>query len=232
MMMMIARQLALLLLLGVAAGQAQVVVDRMVAVVNKRVIMESKLDQEVCLERLLAGKPPAGDKLDPAEKSQALEQLIDRELLEQQILHGDMETPSPEELARRVNEVRARTPGLESEEGWKARLAADDLTPQDVERRIISEFSVLYYIDVRFRGLVRVDKATIAAYYQEKFLPQLQRQGAPEPPLAEVSDKIEKILVEQRVDHMLNEWLETLRAQAQIENFLVPPSGSGRGANP
>jgi hypothetical protein len=229
---MLVRQLALLLLLGVAAGRAQVVVDRMVAVVNKRVIMESRLDQEVRLERLLESKPPAVPKLESAEKSLALQQLIDRELLEQQILRDDMETPSPEEVARRVNEVRARTPGLETEEGWKARLAADDLTEEDVERRIISEFSVLHYIDVRFRGLVRVDKSAIAVYYQEKFLPELRRRGAPELPLAEVSDKIEKILVEQRVDQMLNEWLETLRAQAQIENMLIPPSNPDHGANP
>jgi peptidyl-prolyl cis-trans isomerase SurA len=229
--MMMLRQLAFLVL-WIAALHAQVVVDRMAAVVNKRVIMESKLDQEVRLGRLFEGKPLAGAKLDPAEMSQTLEQLIDRELLEQQILRDDMETPSPQELARRVSEVRARTSGLESEEGWKARLAADDLTEQDVEQRIVAEYSVLHYVDVRFRNLVRVDKAAIATYYQEKFLPQLRSRGAPEPPLEEVSDKIEKILVEQRVDEMLNDWLKTLRAQAQIENFLVPPAVPGPGANP
>lgn len=230
--MMAVQQLASLLL-GIAALQPQaVVVDRIVAVVNKRVIMESRLDQEVRLGRLLEGKPPAGARLDPAEVSFTLEQLIDRELLEQQILHGDMETPSPEEVTRRVNEIRVRTPSLETEEGWKARLAADDLTEQDVQRRIISEYSVLHYVDVRFRNLVRVDKPAIAAFYQDKFVPELRRRGMPEPPLAEVTDKIEKILVEQRVNQLLNDWLTTLRAQAQIENFLVQPGAPGPGAHP
>jgi len=217
-------QLALLLPLGIAAGQTQVVVvDRMVAVVNKRVIMESKLDQEVRLERLFEGKPPAGPQLETPAKVSALDQLIDRELLEQQIPRDDLEAPSPQEVGQRVNEIRARNPGLKTDEDWKSRLAADDLTEQDVERRITSEFSVLRYVDERFRSLVRVDKAEIATYYQEKLLPELRRRGAPEPSLAEVSDKIENILVEQRVDQMLNEWLEILRGQAQIENFLVPP---------
>lgn len=229
--MMMVRQFACLLL-GISAVQAQVVVDRMVAVVNKRVIMESKLDQEVRLERLLEGKPPAGAKLDPAEAALMLEQLIDRNLLEQQILRGDMETPSDAEVAQRIQEVRARTPGLEAEEGWKARLAADDLTELDVERRISSEFSILHYIDVRFRYLVRVDKAGIDAFYRDKFLPELRRRGAPEPALPDVSDKIEKILVEQRVDEMLNDWLKTLRGQAQIENFLAPPNAPGTGGRP
>ena len=229
--MLMLRQFAFLLL-AVAAARAQVVVDRMVAVVNKRVIMASQLDQEVRLQRLLEGRPPAGPKLEPQEVSFTLEQLIDRKLLEQQILRGDMETPSPEEVSRRINEVRSRTPGLETEEGWKARLGADDLTQQDVERRISSEYSVLHYVDVRFRNLVRVDKASIAAYYQEKLLPEVRRRGAPEPALAEVSDSIEKILVEQRVDDMLNDWLKTLRAQAEIENMLIPPGGAGTGAHP
>src|SRR5215471_21752258 len=102
-------QLALLLPLGTAAGQTQVVVvDRMVAVVNKQVIMESKLDQEVRLERLFEGKPPAGPQLETPEKTSALEQLVDRELLEQQIPRDNIDAPSPEEVARRVNEIRAR----------------------------------------------------------------------------------------------------------------------------
>jgi hypothetical protein len=229
--MMMIQQLACLLL-GIAAIQSQVVVDRIVAVVNKRVIMESKLEQEVRLGRLLEGKPPAGVKLDPAEVSFTLEQLIDRSLLEQQILHGDMETPSPEEVARRMNEIRSRTQGLETEGGWKARLAADDLTERDVERRIISEYSVLHYVDVRFRNLVRIDKTAIAAFYQEKFLPEMRRRGVPEPPLTEVSDKIERVLIEQRVDQMLNDWLKTLRAQAQIENFMVAPGAPSGGTHP
>jgi hypothetical protein len=225
------RQLGLLLLLGITSAGAQVVVvDRMVAVVNKRVIMESKLDQEVRLERLFEGKPPAGPQLETQEKSSALEQLIDRELLEQQIPRDDIQTPSSAEVAQRVKEIRARTPGLKTEEDWKARLAADDLTEQDVDQRIVSEFGALHYIDERFRNLVRVDKAEIAAYYHEKLLPELRRRGAPEPSPSEVSDKIERILVEQRVDKMLNEWLEILRGQAQIENMLIPPGGPAPGA--
>lgn len=194
--------------------------------------MESKLDQEVRLERLFEGKPPAGPQLETQEKSSALDQLIDRDLLEQQIPREDLYTPSPEEVAQRVNEIRARVPALKTDEGWKARLAADDLTEQDVERRIVSEFGVLRYVDERFRSLVRVDKSEIAAYYQNKLLPELRRRDAPEPSLADVSDKIENILVEQRVDQMLNEWLETLRTQAQIENMLIPPGNPAPGAKP
>ncbi len=230
--MILVRQFALLLLVVAAAGQAQVVVDRMAAVVNKQVIMESELDQEMRLEALLEGQPPAGARLGTPEALHVLDQMVDRALLEQTIRQSDVPSPSPDEVAQRLKDIRARIPGADTESGWKARLAADDLTQRDVENHVMAEFRVLHYIDLRFRGLVRVDKTEIAAYYQEKFLPQLRRQGAPEPPLADVSDKIEKVLVEQRLDEMLNEWLQTLRLQAHIEKMLAAPSVPPRGANP
>jgi hypothetical protein len=219
-----ARLITLLLL--AATGQAQVVVDRMVAVVNRRVIMESELDQSARVELLLQGQPPPGPNLAPAKTSFMLEQLIDRSLLEQQILPADLQDPSPAELAQRLQAVRARVPGADTEDGWKSQLAAYGVTQQDVEEHLISEYRVLHFVDLRFQSAVHVDKAAIAAYYQDKLVPELQKRGAPEPPLADVSDKIEKILLEQQVGVMLNEWLQTLRTQAHIEKIeaLTPPT--------
>ena len=52
-----------------------------------------------------------------------------------------------------------------------------------------------------------------------------------EPSLAQVSGRIEKVLVEQSIDEMLTRWLETLRAQAHIEKMNVP-GGAANGATP
>lgn len=219
-----ASQFALLFCLLV--GRAQEVVDRMVAVVNKRVILESELDQARRVELLLQGKPLTKEKPPPQEMQALLDRLIDRSLLEQQITDPAVLDPTPEELAERIKEVRSQVPGAASDEGWKTLLAAYGLEQIDVEKHVISEFRVLRFLDLRFRKLVHVDKAEIAAYYEEKLLPELRRQGAPAPPLQEVSKKIEEILVEQHMDQMLNEWLGTLRTQAHIEK-IVPFAGSG-----
>lgn len=226
-----ARQLAFVLM-ALALGWAQEVVDRMVAVVNRRVILESELEQTARVEFLLAGKPLKSEKLDAAESLAVLDQLIDRSLLEQQIVHPEMMSPTKEELAERLKEVRSRIAGAAGDEGWNAVLAAYGLTQQDVEDHLASQVRVLRLVDLRFRGLVRVDKDSIAAYYQEQLLPELQRQGAGAPPLSEVSDKIEKILVEQRLDAMLNEWLQTLRAQAHIEKMWSPGASLAHGDKP
>jgi len=225
--MRIACQLALLLsVAGVCL--AQTVVDRMVAVVNKRVILESELDQEERVQFLLHEK--ALNTMEQQDTLAALDQLIDRSLLEQQIVQSGMLDPSPEEMAARVQELRARISSAATDEGWKALLVTYGLTQQDIEEHVRSEFRVLRFVDLRFRGLVRVDKAEIDAYYQDKLLPELKKRGAQEPPLAEVSGRIERILVEQRVDQMLNDWLQILRSQAHIEKIaptLPKPKGAG-----
>lgn len=227
----LAFQLAILLP-ALAVCPAQVVVDRMAAVVNKRVILESELDQAARVEYLVQGKAFTGGKLSQPELEAVLDQLIDRSLLEQQIVHPDLLDPSPEELAARLKEIRDRVPGAGSDEGWKTLLESYGVTEQDVVEHLNSEFRVLRLVDLRFRGLVRIDKSAIAGYYQEKLVPELNHRGAAPPPLETVSDKIEKILVEQRVNDMLNEWLQTLRSQAHVERLSRALTNSGGGTQP
>lgn len=212
-----------LLLAGIAQAQ---VVDRMVAVVNRHVILESELDQATRVEFLLQAKPI--DRLTYAERNAVLERLIDRSLLDQQIVNPAMLDPTPEELKAKVEEVRQGIPGASANESWKTILAGYGLVQQDVEEQLTSQFRILRFIGLRFRGLVRVDKEAIAAYYQDRFLPEVRKRNASEPKLAEVSDKIEQILAEQRIDELLSNWLKTLRAQAHIERML-PATATNTG---
>jgi hypothetical protein len=216
------RACQLAVLLTLTWLRAQEVVDRMVAVVNKRVILESELDQARRIDLLLQGKPLTREEPDPKQLQALLDRLIDQSLLEQQITDPAILDPTPEELAKRTHEIRSQFPDAATDEGWKSLLAAYGLEPRDVEYHVISEFRVLRFVDLRFRNLVRVDPAEIAEYYRDRLVPQLRRQGAPAPPLQEVSSKIEKILVEEHMDQLLNEWLQTLRTQGHIEKLLSP----------
>jgi parvulin-like peptidyl-prolyl isomerase len=217
----------LLLLAGIAQAQ---VVDRMVAVVNKRVILESELDQAARVEFLLQGKPIAG--LTQSDLAAVLERLIERSLLDQQKLYTSMLDPTPQELAAKVKEVRSGILASANDDQWKSLLSAYGLTQQDLEEQLTDQVRILRFIDLRFRGLVHIDKTAVEAYYQEKFLPEVRKRNAAEPKLEEVSDKIEQILTEQRIDELLNNWLKTLRAQAHIEKMMATPPPSSAGATP
>jgi peptidyl-prolyl cis-trans isomerase SurA len=218
-----------MVLLLAGLGQAQVV-DRMVAVVNKQVILESELDQATRVELLLQSKPI--ERLTQADRMAVLERLIDRSLLDQQIVNPAMLDPAPQELAAKIKEVRESMPGAVSDAGWNGILAGYGLTQADVEEQLTSQFRILRFIDLRFRGLVRVEKDAIARYYQERFLPEVRKRHAAEPKLSEVSDKIEQILVEQRIDELLSNWLKTLRAQAHIERMISSVLPARAGAAP
>jgi peptidyl-prolyl cis-trans isomerase SurA len=223
-------RLHFVLLLWLAASAHAQVVDRMVAVVNKQVILESELDQAARVEFLLQAKPI--DQLAQTDRIAALERLIDRSLLEQQIVDPAMLDPSAEDLAAKIKEIREGLPGAAIDERWKAILGRYGLTQQDVEDQLISQFRILRFIDLRFRGLVHVDKDAITAYYQDRFLPEVRKRNVAEPKLSEVSDKIEQILAEQSIDGLLNNWLKTLRAQAHIERMLPGAATPNAGTTP
>jgi len=223
-------QFAVLIVLA-SFCQAQVV-DRMVAVVNKHVILESELDQAVRVEFLLQGKPLGDGKLTQKDTLAALNRMIDQSLLDQQIMNQAVLAPTPEELAAQIKEVRKQVPGAATDEGWKSVLAAYGLTEQDIGEQLTSQSRILRFVDLRFRGLVRVEKDAIATYYQDRLLPELHKRGAAEPKLADVSDRIENVLVEQRIDELLAGWLQTLRTQAHIEKMLAESGGAKSGATP
>lgn len=205
-----------LALAALAASHAQVV-DRMVAVVNRQVILQSELEEAEHIDFLLQGKPL--DRLNSSEMEAVLEQLIDQALIRQQIVDSSVVDPTAEEVSSRVQDLRSKIPGSATDDQWREMLANYGVTQRDLEIRIASQLRILKFVDLRFRTLARVDRATISNYYNQTLLPELRKQHAPEPPLNEVSDKIQEILTQQRIDELLTSWLQALRSQAQIEKM-------------
>ena len=214
--MRLAIQFALFLLCALSC-QAQEIVDRMVAAVNRQVILQSDVDQTARVELLLDGKPL--NQLTAQNMSAVLDRLIDQALLQEQIVTTAQLDPTRQELEARVREVRTQIAGVTTDDQWQAVLAQYGVTQQDVEQQLVRQIRLLRFVDLRFRGLVRVDRTAITTYYQDSLLPELRKQGAAVPPLGDVSEKIRQILVEQRIDGLLNTWLQTLRSQAHIEKM-------------
>ena len=219
-----------LLLAGLAPSLAQtppappppdrpVVLDRVVAVVNNRAILASDIDEEVRVAVLDPGRAGLG-VLTP---SVALEQLISRSLIQQQIREEDAQTvdPSTAEVAARLAEIRRDLPACvhqncASEAGWKAFLAAHDLTPDRVESYLRYRLQILRFIELRFRQGIRISPQEIAAYYKDTLLPQFA-PGEKTPPLDVVSPRIQEILLQRQVNVLFDDWLKNLRQQGEVE---------------
>jgi len=208
----------LLALFSVPRLSAGEVVDRIIATVNGVAILESEWDETVRFECFLEQKPLAS--VTPADLKASLERLIDQTLIQQQMQASKFVALSPQEARQRVNEIHqqarrnflAQSPPMD----WLQALANYSLTEQEFERRATLQVETLRFVDLRFRPGIRIDNRKVETYYREKLLPEMQRNGAKETPLAEISPKIQELLVQQTMDEMLTAWLRDLRAQSEV----------------
>jgi hypothetical protein len=214
-----------------------VLFDRVVAVVNNQAILASDVDDEVRLSVLDPGRTGLG----VLTRQRALEQLISRALIQQQIREEDALAiePSQAEVDARLAEIRKQVPACvhlncASEEGWKAFLAARGLTSERVQTYLSHRIQILRFIEERFRQGIRITPEEIETYYRETLLPQYAA-GEAIPPLAEVAPRIQEILLQRQVNALFDDWLKNLRKQGDVEvldpSLEAPeaPGGAGKG---
>lgn len=196
-----------------------VVLDSVVAVVNRQVILSSDLDDDIQLSVL---DPVEGDR-GVLTRQRALEQLISRTLIEQQIRQDDLQSiaPSQAEVEARMADIRRMLPACvhadcASEAGWKAFLAAHGLTQNNVETYLRNRLEILNFIEERFRQGIQVTGQEIETYYHDTLVPQYA-PGEAVPPLDKVSARIQEILLQQKVNALFDDWLDNLRRQGDVE---------------
>jgi peptidyl-prolyl cis-trans isomerase SurA len=208
---------------GLARAQKPEVLDHVVAVINGSVILESDVQEEMRLAVLQPFSDPGRNT-----PKRALQRLIDRDLILQQMRTAEELTPpSPEEVQQRVNELWSLIPECtqyhcETDAGWQAFLKAKGLTQKEVEAHWKQRMMILAFIQSRFGSGVRITQAEIADYYHKVLVPQLKGKTAP--PLQTVSSRIEEILLQQRVSSLLLEWLQSLKSEGSV-SILDPAYG-------
>lgn len=220
------RLLLVVLVAGASAAGAQErglaapmqTLDRVVAVVNNQPILWSDITDEIRFA-----------VLDPEEVNgtltpqRALQELISRALIQQQIGREDATAalPSDEEVQARVNEIRKELPACvrvncSTESGWQAFLRTNGLSAEQVENYLRLRLEILRFIEIRFRQGIRISPEETEAYYRDKLVPQYAK-GAQVPPLTAVASRIEEILLEEQVNQMFDNWLDNLRKQGNVE---------------
>ena len=192
-------------------------VDRVVAVVNGDLVLESDVDQE---RRFAAFLPPAAPGA-VYSRERAIERLINRELILQQAKVQPGEEIKDADVTKQIAMLRKDIPACtryqcQTDAGWAKFLADQHFTAAELEQRWKERMQVLAYIENRFRMGIRIEPTEIKAYY-ETLLPEYTRQKATPPKLADISDRIQEILLQQRVSKLLADWLTSLRAQGTVQ---------------
>jgi peptidyl-prolyl cis-trans isomerase SurA len=203
------------------------VIDRIIATVNGRVVLQSDWDEALCYEALLTNRTPA--QFTDDDRRAVLDRLIDQELLRDQMKSADFLHATDAEAAARVADARKQSSQAASSEAWQVLLANYHLTERDLLAHVRQQVDVMRLVDARLRPAVEIDSKSIEAYYRDQFVPKLKQSGASEVPLAEVSAKIREVLTEQKVSELLVSWLQTLRSEGQVRIPGVTPSANDPG---
>ena len=191
--------------------------DRVVATVNGYLILDSDVDQE----RRFAALLPYGEAAGPYSREEALQRLINRELILQQARLQPQDTITTAAAEADLDALRKSIPNCkqfqcETQAGWDSFLATQGFTEASIVRLWRQRMEVLAFIELRFRMGLKVSPDEIAAYYNKTLLPQYAALHATPAPLSAVSNRIQQVLLEQKVTSLLDDWLESLRAQGSV----------------
>lgn len=194
--------------------------DRVIAVINGDVLLESDLEEEMHYATLQPYTVPPGQN----NRTRALQRLINRTLILQQIREMNMQNLQPAESAimQRIAEMRKQIPACihyqcQTETGWQAFLRDNHFTSEQVADYWKQRLEILSFIEQRFRSGIQIPQEDIQKYYQENLVPQFTKVNARPPALNSISSRIEEILLQQKVNELLQDWLRSLRQRGGVE---------------
>jgi peptidyl-prolyl cis-trans isomerase SurA len=206
---------------GPAAGQAAgadrgVVLDRVIAVVNGDVILESDVDEERRFEEIQPYR-----SVNNFTRERAIERLIDRILILQQAALEPEDAVSEKELDAQLVTLRKDIPECkqykcETDEGWQRFIGDHGFTVEEFRDRWRRRMELLKFIEVRFRNGIAISDDQIKTYYEKTMLPAYAKRNATPPKLEAISHRIEEVLLQQQVSALLEDWLKSLRAQGSV----------------
>ena len=150
--------------------------DRVVAIVNGDLILESDVDAE---ERFAAFQPFSEPT--PERRQELIERLIDRALILQQMALQPEPAITDAQVDAELATLRKSIPKCaayhcETDAGWEKFVADQGFTIDEVRERWRQRMQVLRFIEGRFRMGIRIDQADIDDYYKSTWFPCTRRR--------------------------------------------------------
>jgi hypothetical protein len=191
--------------------------DRIVAIVNGDLILDSDVNEEERFEAF----DPYHNPAENISRDSVIERLINRALILQQLKLQPEDEPSDAEVNKQIDELRKNIPACshydcQTKAGWDHFLADHGFTEASLFHRWKERMAVLQFIEERFQMGVNITQDQIKDYYEKTLLPEYQRQHAPAPKLDAISGQVREILLQQQITNLLSDWLKSLRAQGSV----------------
>jgi peptidyl-prolyl cis-trans isomerase SurA len=215
-----------------ALHEKPMLLDRAVAVINGEVILASDVEEQQHFAVFEPYNVPGGEFT----PMRAMQQIVNRTLLLGQMDEQELVPPPTDaEVDKQIAELRQHIPACagqhcETEEGWQRFLAAHGFTEAQLHDRWKQRMQILDFISARFRTGIRITKPEIESYYKEKLVPEFEKRKLKPPPLAQVSDRIEEVLLQQHVNVLLGDYLRSLKDAGSVQ--ILDPQYNSLGNSP
>jgi peptidyl-prolyl cis-trans isomerase SurA len=197
------------------AGATQL--DRVVAIVNGDLILESDVDEE----RRFAVFQPYSQPTGSFSRAQAIQRLIDRTLILQQAREQPRKPITDAEVQANLADLRkdilaCKQYKCDTADGWHKFLTDNGFTEEELTRHWRDRMETLQFIEDRFRMGIRISDQQVKDYYTKTLLPKYAERKATAPILDSISDRIREILLQEQVSALLEDWLKALRASGDV----------------
>ena len=189
--------------------------DRVVASIGNVAITASDVEQEYRFERFLDAQWPAPPP-NAAELASAREHLTDQEILTREENPGAPEKAASEKSA--VERLVALRKEFAQPQTFQRAMDELGMNEKELTARIAQQELLLRLIDERLRPAASPGDDAVAEYYRSTLIPEFQKKnaGAPAPALSEVEDQIREVLIQKRINELLDQWIEELKPTIDV----------------
>ena len=182
---------------------AQQPLDKIVIVVDREVITELQLEEDLRVTAFLNEVPV---RRDPPERRASADRLISQAFIAQDMRLARQPVPDQSDIDQAVDNIREAL-GTAT---FDARLHTYQLSQADLRHHLALQIAALRFTAFRFRPEVGVSEDDIEDYYHR------ESRDRPAANLPASRESIRRVLIEQRTSTALTAWLSERRKQVHI----------------
>jgi hypothetical protein len=182
--------------------------DRIAVTVDRHVISEQDILQDIRLSAFIDGTQPG---FGAEQKRKAADRLIDQYLVLQDALSTRTPMPPAADAAALLTPIKAR---YASDPEYRSALDQARITDAELGEHLLAGLRMMRYTDLRFRPAVEISDDALHAYYDK--LASAAGNTSARPTFEASRSDIEKLLTEQQTMQALDRWLSMARGEIAI----------------
>lgn len=186
------------------------VLDRLALSVGGEIITEQQVLLHIRTAALLNGEP---SRETPADKRRAAQKLIELTLIRVEMQTNRYPLPTEEQVQTTLDSIR-RQRFNNDDAAYRAALAQSRVTEADLKDSIKWQLATLSFIDFRFRPGVQIPEEEIRDFFQYDYNKEFGTRAKRF--YNQARAEILELLTQQRIDNLLDRWLNQTESITKV----------------